>query len=79
MPKSKDTTSKTLKDTIADIDNHFGKGTVMRMGDRENLDIPSISTGSLGLDIALGLMLCLNLEILLILMVYRDFLDLPFS
>ena len=55
MPKSKDTTSKTLKDTIADIDNHFGKGTVMRMGDRENLDIPSISTVSLGLDIALGI------------------------
>ena len=55
MPKTKDTTSKTLKDTIADIDNHFGKGTVMRMGDRENLDIPSISTGSLGLDIALGI------------------------
>ncbi len=55
MPRSKDTTSKTLKDTIADIDNHFGKGTVMRMGDRENLDIPSISTGSLGLDIALGI------------------------
>jgi len=55
MLKSKDTTSKTLKDTIADIDNHFGKGTVMRMGDRENLDIPSISTGSLGLDIALGI------------------------
>ena len=55
MPKSKDTTSKTLKDTIADIDNHFGKGTVMRMGDRENLDIPSISTGALGLDIALGI------------------------
>ena len=55
MPKSKDTTSKSLKDTIADIDSHFGKGTVMRMGDRENLDIPSISTGSIGLDIALGI------------------------
>ena len=55
MPKSKDTSSKSLKDTLADIDNHFGKGTVMRMGDRENLDIPSISTGSLGLDIALGI------------------------
>ena len=55
MPKSKDTTSKSLKDTLSDIDNHFGKGTVMRMGDRENLDIPSISTGSLGLDIALGI------------------------
>ena len=55
MAKSKDTTPKSLKDTISDIDNHFGKGTVMRMGDRENLDIPSISTGSLGLDIALGI------------------------
>ena len=55
MPKSKVTSSKSLKDTLADIDNHFGKGTVMRMGDRENLDIPSISTGSLGLDIALGI------------------------
>ena len=55
MPKSKDTSSKSLKDTLADIDNHFGKGTVLRMGDKENLDIPSISTGSLGLDIALGI------------------------
>ena len=55
MTKSKDTTKKSLKDTLNDIDNHFGKGTVMRMGDRENLDIPSISTGSLGLDIALGI------------------------
>ena len=55
MPKSKDTNSKSLKDTLADIDNHFGKGTVMRMGDRENLDIPSVSTGSIGLDIALGI------------------------
>ena len=55
MAKSKDTGSKSLKDTLADIDSHFGKGTVMRMGDRENLDIPSISTGSVGLDIALGI------------------------
>ena len=55
MPKSKEATPKSLKDTISEIDNHFGKGTVMRMGDRENLDIPSISTGSLGLDIALGI------------------------
>ena len=55
MAKSKDTGSKSLKDTLADIDSHFGKGTVMRMGDREILDIPSISTGSVGLDIALGI------------------------
>ena len=53
MPKLK--ILKTLKDTLADIDSQFGKGTVMRMGDREMLDIPSISTGSLGLDIALGI------------------------
>ena len=46
MPKLKDT-KKTLKDTLADIDSQFGKGTVMRMGDREILDIHSISTGSL--------------------------------
>ena len=55
MPKSKDTTGRSLKEVISDIDTHFGKGTVMRMGDRENLDIPSISTGSLGLDVALGI------------------------
>src|SRR5210317_1369374 len=55
MAKSKDTVSKSLKDTLADIDSHFGKGTVMRMGDREILDIPAISTGSIGLDVALGI------------------------
>ena len=54
MAKLKDT-KKSLKDTLADIDSQFGKGTVMRMGDKELIDIPSISTGSLGLDIALGI------------------------
>ncbi|MDP5037691.1 MAG: recombinase RecA, partial [SAR86 cluster bacterium] len=33
----------------------FGKGTVMKMGDREIVDMPTISTGSLGIDIALGI------------------------
>ncbi|MFL2721300.1 MAG: recombinase RecA [Gammaproteobacteria bacterium] len=55
MAKTKDKNPKSLKDTIAEIDNHFGEGTVMRMGDKETLNIPSISTGSLGLDIALGI------------------------
>ena len=54
MAKLKDT-KKSLKETLADIDSQFGKGTVMRMGDKELVDIPSISTGSLGLDIALGI------------------------
>ena len=63
MPKSKskDISNKSLKDTLKDINLHFlekesgGGSTVMRMGDQEKLDIPSISTGSLGLDIALGI------------------------
>lgn len=37
MAKSKDTGSKSLKDTLADIDSHFGKGTVMRMGIEKTL------------------------------------------
>ena len=47
--------TNNLKETLSEIEKHFGKGTVMRMGDRENIDIPSVSTGSLGLDIALGI------------------------
>ena len=47
--------SKQLNETLSRIEKQFGKGTVMRMGDREVVDIPSISTGSLGLDIALGI------------------------
>ena len=47
--------SKQLNETLNQIEKQFGKGTVMRMGDREVVDIPSISTGSLGLDSALGI------------------------
>ena len=46
---------KNLSEAISQIEKQFGKGTVMKMGDREIVDIPSISTGSLGLDIALGI------------------------
>lgn len=45
---------KALSAALTQIERQFGKGTVMRMGDTERVDIPSISTGSLGLDIALG-------------------------
>ena len=47
--------TKDLKETLSQIEKQFGKGTVMRMGDKEILDIPSISTGSVRLDIALGI------------------------
>ena len=46
---------KNLNEALAEIEKEFGEGTVMKMGDREVADIPSISTGSLGLDIALGI------------------------
>ena len=46
---------KALEAAFAQIERQFGKGTVMRMGDTERVAIPAISTGSLGLDIALGI------------------------
>ncbi len=46
---------KALDAALSQIERQFGKGTVMRMGDKERVAMPSISTGSLGLDIALGI------------------------
>jgi recombination protein RecA len=50
-----DNKKKALTAALSQIERQFGKGAVMRMGDHERMAIPSISTGSLGLDIALGL------------------------
>ena len=47
---------KSLETAISQIETQFGPGTIMRMGERELQSIPSISTGSLGLDLALGIM-----------------------
>ena len=47
--------TKNLNEALSQIEKQFGKGAVMKMGDREHTDIPSVSTGSLGLDIALGI------------------------
>ncbi|MDO4434898.1 MAG: recombinase RecA [Cardiobacteriaceae bacterium] len=46
---------KALSAVLAQLDKQFGKGTVMRLGDQVNQNIEAISTGSLGLDIALGI------------------------
>lgn len=46
---------RALAAALTQIERQFGKGAVMRMGDHERQAIPSISTGSLGLDIALGI------------------------
>ena len=47
---------KSLETAISQIETQFGPGTIMRMGEREVQSIPSSSTGSLGLDLALGIM-----------------------
>ncbi|VAV98224.1 RecA protein [hydrothermal vent metagenome] len=47
--------SKALEAAMSQIDKAFGKGSLMRLGDREVVQMESISTGSLGLDIALGI------------------------
>jgi len=46
---------KALEAAISQIDQSFGKGSVMKLGQSKVLDIESVSTGSLGLDLALGI------------------------
>ena len=46
---------KALDAALGQIERQFGKGAVMRMGDQPREAIPAVSTGSLGLDIALGI------------------------
>jgi recombination protein RecA len=46
---------RALNAALAQIERQFGKGSMMRLGDRELVALPSISTGSLGLDVALGI------------------------
>ena len=53
--KSKGDKIKQLQDALGQIDRQFGEGAVMRMGDKVHVKIPSISTGSMGLDKALGI------------------------
>ena len=46
---------KALEAALAQIDRAFGKGSAMKLGSKETMNVESISTGSLGLDIALGI------------------------
>jgi recombination protein RecA len=52
-----DNRQKALQAALGQIERQFGKGSIMRMGDNEGVarDIEAISTGSLGLDVALGI------------------------
>src|SRR5574344_1810506 len=51
----KTTNDKTLDQVLADIEKQFGKGSVMKLGENEHNDIEVIPSGSLSLDIALGI------------------------
>ena len=44
-----------LKDALKQIERQYGKGSVMRLGDRANVDVDAIPSGSLSLDLALGI------------------------
>lgn len=55
-PVSSDAAKKrAIKAALLLIERRFGKGSMMRLGDREVVQVPAISTGSIGLNIALGL------------------------
>ena len=54
MSNEKEAKLKALKLTLDKLDKAYGKGTVMKMGDAHVVDVDVISSGSLGLDIALG-------------------------
>jgi len=45
---------KALSAALSQIERQFGKGSIMKLGDNNTMDVETISTGSLGLDIALG-------------------------
>jgi recombination protein RecA len=54
MANEKDAKLKTLEATIERLDKTYGKGTIMRLGDKQSIEVDVIPTGSLGLDLALG-------------------------
>ena len=47
--------NKALEAAISQITDNFGKGSVMKLGEKRAMDIESVSTGSLSLDLALGI------------------------
>ncbi|MGB1293645.1 MAG: ATPase domain-containing protein, partial [Pseudoalteromonas sp.] len=50
-----DNKQKALDAALSQIERQFGKGSIMKLGDNKALDIEAVSTGSLGIDIALGI------------------------
>jgi len=55
MSKEKEAKLKALQLTVDKLEKTYGKGTIMKLGDKKVVDVDAISTGSLSLDIALGI------------------------
>ena len=55
MAKSTNEAEQNLKQVLADIEKQFGKGSLMRLGDNDHREIDVISSGSIALDVALGI------------------------
>ena len=51
----KTTNDKTLEQVLLDIEKQFGKGSVMRLGDNEHVEVDTVPSGSISLDVALGI------------------------
>ena len=54
MAKKETKQDKTLDQVLADIEKQFGKGSIMKLGENNNMEIEATSSGSLALDLALG-------------------------
>ena len=54
MAKKEIKQDKTLDQVLADIEKQFGKGSIMKLGENNNMEVEVTSTGSLALDLALG-------------------------
>ena len=54
MKKDKDVINKNLDDVLKQIEKKFGEGSIMKLGSENHIEVETTSTGSLGLDIALG-------------------------
>ena len=61
---SDDNRTKALESALGLIEREYGTGSIMRLGDNKTIDIEEISTGSLGLDMALGIEAFQKVELL---------------
>lgn len=55
MAEERTSRNRAIETALTQIERQFGKGSIMKLGDREVVDVPTISTGSLSLDTALGI------------------------